>query len=83
MIAKMKNDHETRLRAALRTMDGEQYQTIRAAYYKAVEGLRALADALENAAPPSGEASDALIAEHLIACCAMNVMDDSDLGRMM
>jgi len=80
---KNKTQHETRLRAAFQTMSGNDYQTIREAYYKAVEGLRALADALENAAEPSGEASEALIAEHLIACSAINAMDSSELGVIL
>ena len=75
--------HETVLRDAFRQMDGDECQTIRQAYYKAVEGLQALADALENAAEPSGETSQALIAEHLIACSAMNAMDSSELGRIL
>jgi hypothetical protein len=75
--------HETILRDTFRRMDGDEYQTILQAYYKAVEGLRALADALENAAEPFGESSQALIAEHLIACSAMNVMDSSELGRIL
>lgn len=80
---KNKTQHETRLRAAFQTMDGDEYQTIRQAYYKAVEGLRALADALENAAEPSRESSQALIAEHLIACTAINAMDSSELGVIL
>ena len=59
MANKNKTEHETILRNAFRRMDGDEYQTIRQAYYKAVEGLRALADALENAAEPSGESSQA------------------------
>ncbi len=50
MATKNTTDHETRLRAAFKTMSGDEYQTIREAYYKAVEGLRALADALEQVA---------------------------------
>ena len=80
---KNKTQHETILRNAFRRMDGDEYQTIRQAYYKAVEGLRALADALEHAAEPTGESSQALIAEHLIACSAMNAMDSSELGVIL
>ena len=32
--------YETILRDTFRKMDGDQYQTIREAYYKAVEGLQ-------------------------------------------
>lgn len=80
---KNKTQHETRLRAAFQTMSGNDYQTIREAYYKAVEGLRALADALEQVADPTGEEVDPLLAEHLIASSAMNVMDSSELGRIL
>ena len=83
MASKKKTEHETILRNTFRQMDGDEYQTIRQAYYKAVEGLQTLADALENAAEPSGESSRALIAEHLIACSAMNAMDSSELGRIL
>jgi uncharacterized protein involved in exopolysaccharide biosynthesis len=39
-----KNANEKILRDAFRTMDPHQAQEIREAYYKAVEGLRTLAD---------------------------------------
>ena len=83
MANKNKTEHETILRNAFRRMDGDEYQTIRQAYYKAVEGLRALADALENAAEPSMESSEDLIAEHLIACTAINAMDSRELGVIL
>jgi hypothetical protein len=75
--------HETILRDTLRRMDGDQYQAIREAYYKAVEGLQTLADALENAAEPAGETCDAMITEHLIACEAIDAMNKSVLGRIL
>lgn len=75
--------HETILRDSFRRMDGDRYQEIRQAYYKAVEGLRTLADALEVAAEPSGESCDAMIAEHLNACLAIDAMDKSVLGRIL
>ena len=80
---KKKTQHETRLRAAFKTMSGDDYQTIREAYYKAVEGLRTLADALEQVAGPTGEEVDPLLAEHLIACSALNAMDSSELGVIL
>jgi len=83
MAAKHKTEHETRLRTAFQAMDGDQYQAIREAYYKAVEGLRTLADALEQVAGPGGDEVDPLIAEHLIACSAINAMDSSELGRIL
>lgn len=83
MAKKNTTDHETRLRAAFKTMSGDEYQAIREAYYKAVEGLRALADALEQVAGPAGEEVDPLLAEHLIACSALNAMDNSELGAIL
>jgi hypothetical protein len=73
--------HEKILRDTFRRMDGDQYQQIREAYYKAVEGLQSLAD--EAAAEPSGESCDSLIAEHLNACMAIETMNKSVLGRIL
>ena len=83
MATKNTTDHETRLRAAFKTMSGDEYQAIREAYYKAVEGLRALADALEQVAGPTAEEVDPLLSEHLIACSALNAMDSSELGVIL
>ena len=83
MASKTTTPHETILRDTFRRMDGDRYQTIRQAYYKAVEGLMTLADALEAAAEPSGESCEALIAEHLVACTAIEAMDTSVLGRIL
>ena len=83
MTRNKNHEHENRLRAAFQTMSGDEYQAIREAYYKAVEGLRTLADALEQVAGPSGDEVDSLIAEHLIACSAINAMDSSELGRIL
>ncbi len=54
MATQRTTDHEITLRDTFRQMDGDQYQQIRDAWYKAVEGLRALAGTLETAAPPTG-----------------------------
>ena len=83
MATKNTTDHETRLRAAFQTMSGDEYQTIRDAYYKAVEGLQTLADALERVVAPTGDEVDPMLAEHLIACTAINAMDSSELGRIL
>jgi uncharacterized protein YukE len=83
MAKKNTTDHETRLRAAFKTMSGDEYQTIRDAYYKAVEGLQTFADALERAVAPTGDEVDPMLAEHLIACSALNAMDSSELGRIL
>ncbi|TWT30139.1 hypothetical protein [Blastopirellula retiformator] len=80
----MTNAHETKLREAFRNMDAHQAQEIRASYYKAIEGLRTLAETLEIADIPIGEANDhALIEEHLIVCEAIEAMKNSLLGRIL
>ncbi len=57
---------------------------LREAYYKAVEGLRSLADALEEEdAKNPGPASELMIEEHLIACEAIESMKRSLLGRLL
>ncbi len=84
MAANRNREHETLLRDAFRKMDARQAQEIREAYYKAVEGLRSLADALEIAdAKNPGPASDLLLDEHLLACQAIDVMNKSTLGRIL
>ena len=72
------------LRDAIRTINPQQAQSIRDAYYKTVEGLQALSDALEIADLEVGERNDhVLIQEHLIACEAMETMGKSLLGRIV
>ena len=75
---------EGNLRDILRAMDSHQAQTIREAYYKAVEGLSTLAETLEIADADMGSPHDhALIHEHLIACQAIDAMKASLLGRIL
>ena len=74
------NERETNLRNAFRKMNADDYQTIRAAYYKAVEGLRTLADALERV---DANATGPLLEEHLTACQALDAMNNSLLGRIL
>lgn len=83
MARKNTTDHEACLRAAFQTMSGDDYQAIREAYYKAVEGLQTLAGALERVVAPTGDEVNPLLAEHLIACSAINAMDSSELGRIL
>jgi len=72
------------IRDVFRKMKANQAQTIREAYYKAIEGLNKLADALEIADLEVGESNDhALIQEHLLACAAIETMDKSVLGRIL
>ena len=74
----MASKHETAMKTAVKKMSGGDYQNVREAYYKAMEGLQALADALEAA-----DESDAVIAEHLIACNALQAMRASVLGKIV
>ncbi|MDB5388874.1 MAG: hypothetical protein JWM11_4520 [Planctomycetaceae bacterium] len=78
MTSSDQNSTEKTLRNAFRTMNADQAQAIREAYYKAVEGLQRLAETLEIADLEVGEHNDhALIEEHLIACMAMETMNQS------
>lgn len=75
---------ERTLREIFRTMDADRAQMIREAYYKAVEGLSALAESLEITDADMGSPHDhALIHEHLIACQAIDAMKASLLGRIL
>lgn len=75
---------EQTLRQQFRTMDGQQAQRIREAYYKAAEGLHSLAEELERADLAVGQTHDhALMNEHVIACLAIDAMKASLLGRIL
>ena len=76
--------NETALRDIFRRMSAADAQQIREAYYKAVEGLRSLADALEAAdLELGGPADNVLIGEHLLACEGLAAMSKSELGRVL
>ena len=78
------NANEKQLREIFKTMDAEQAQEIRESFYKAMEGLRGLADALEiGDAKRSGPTSELLIGEHLLAAEALSTMKKSELGRVL
>ena len=84
MTNQNKTEREHDLRNIFRMMDAGQAQTIREAYYKAVEGLSTLAETLEITDLEMGSPHDhALIEEHLIACQAMDAMKASLLGRIL
>lgn len=84
MNSSNKTETERNLRDIFREMDPHQAQTIREAYYKAVEGLSKLAETLELADAEMGSPHDhALIHEHLIACQAIDAMKASLLGRIL
>ena len=71
------------LRTIFKSMDEHQAQEIREAYYKAVEGLRTLADALEIADANQQDSAGPLILEHLYAVEALDAMKRSRLGAIL
>jgi hypothetical protein len=75
--------YEKILRNAFRTMDPHQAQEIREAYYKAIEGLRTLADTLEIADAQQPQTAGPLLTEHLYACEALDAMRGSLLGKIL
>ena len=80
------NEHkatDAALRVIFKSMDAHQAQEIREAYYKAVEGLRTLADALEIADAKQKESASPLIVEHLYAIEAIDAMKKSRLGAIL
>ncbi len=84
MTTPNQTETERNLRDIFRAMDPHQAQTIREAYYKAIEGLSTLAETLEIADADMGSPHDhALIHEHLIACQAIDAMKTSLLGRIL
>ena len=64
-------------------MDTDHAQLIRDAYYKAVEGLQMLAEALEIADARQPQTAGPLLEGHLIACEAIDAMQKSELGRIL
>lgn len=78
------HERERHLRQALRNLPPHEGEAIRNAYYKAIEGLQALARALDVAdREPDGARGEALLAEHYIACQALEAMNTSQLGRIL
>ena len=75
--------NETILREIFGGMDAHDAQEIRDAYYKAAEGLYALAETLEAADAKSGAPGGELINEHLIACEAIEAIRKSRLGSVL
>ena len=79
-----KNAIETTLRDIFTKMEAHQAQEIRDAYYKAVEGLWTLAEALEIADTKAGpHAGGILLTEHFHAVEAIDAMKKSELGRVL
>ena len=71
------------LREIFRNMDGNKAQEIREAYYKAIEGLQSLAEALEIADADQPATAGPLLDEHFIAIEAIEAMKKSLLGRIL
>ena len=82
-----KNTEHTATDAALRlifkAMDAHRAQEIREAYYKAVEGLRTLADSLEIADANQAHSAGPLLVEHLYAVEAIDAVKRSRLGAIL
>ena len=82
-----KNTEHTATDAALRlifkAMDAHRAQEIRESYYKAIEGLRTLADTLEIADANQDESAGPLLVEHFYAVEAIDTMKNSRLGAIL
>ena len=78
-----KKANENILRDAFRTMDPHQAQEIRESYYKAIEGIHALAELLEIADAQQPQSAGPLLTEHLLACEAIDAMKKSLLGKIL
>jgi hypothetical protein len=74
---------QDQLKAIFRTMDAHRAQEIREAYYKAVEGLQTLVEALEIADAKQSPTAGPLLDEHFIAIEAVEAMSKSVLGRIL
>jgi hypothetical protein len=71
------------LKNIFRTMDAHKAQEIREAFYKAVEGLHTLAEALEIADAEQTTTAGPLLNEHFIAIEAIEAISKSCLGRIL
>ena len=83
MTTAEKQANEKILRDAFRTMDPHQAQEIRESYYKAIEGIHALAELLEIADAQQPQTAGPLLTEHLLACEAIDAMKKSQLGKIL
>ncbi len=82
-MAKTTKQYEADLRSIFRSMDPHAAQEIREAYYKAIEGLRTLATALEIADASQEPSAGLLIEEHFFAVEAIESIDRSRLGSVL
>jgi hypothetical protein len=74
---------QAQLKEIFKRMDGHQAQEIREAYYKAMDGLRALSEALEIADARQPQAAGPLLGEHLYVAQALDAMRPSQLGVIL
>lgn len=75
--------NEAALRHIFRTMNSHQAQEIREAYYKAIEGLQSLAEALEIADAHQTPTAGPMLTEHFYAIEAIDAMKRSRLGAIL
>ena len=71
------------LRQIFKTMDAHQAQEIREAYYKAIEGLMTLSEALEIADAQQTPSAGPLLTEHFHAVQALDAMKNSRLSKIL
>ncbi len=67
------------LKQALASLDAETHESIRVAYYKAMEGLSSLRESLSLAA----ETNRAFLSEAMFADDAIDMMERSRLGEIV
>ena len=82
-MTKNRKEIDAALRTIFKTMDAHKAQEIRDAYYKAVEGLQTLADALEIADADQPVTAGPLLTEHFYAIEAIEAMNKSRLGAIL
>lgn len=74
---------DANLRQIFKTMDAHQAQEIRDAYYKVMEGLYTLTEALEIADAQQKPTAGPLLDEHFNAVNALDAMKKSRLGKLL
>jgi hypothetical protein len=74
---------QEQLKHIFKTMNAHDAREIRVAFYKAVEGLEALAEALEMADADQPTTAGPLLDELYVAIEALDAMKKSQLGRIL
>jgi dimeric dUTPase (all-alpha-NTP-PPase superfamily) len=74
---------DAKLRRIFKDMEAHQAQEIREAYYKAMEGLMSLSEALEIADAQQEQTAGPLLDEHFNAAEALTAMRRSRLGAVL